>query len=144
MMNNSSWVENYRRSLYHHGIKNQKWGVRNGPPYPLSRKNNSAKRSGIVKQTITGHKPPPPKAVPNSIIEHKADNGSIKTRAFYDSSGWKNKEINTNDHGNAKEHPYGKHGEHVHEYEWNDDGSLKRRTTRDLNDQERKENGDII
>ncbi len=24
-------------SLYHHGIKGQKWGVRNGPPYPLRR-----------------------------------------------------------------------------------------------------------
>lgn len=23
--------------LYHHGIKNQKWGVKNGPPYPLDR-----------------------------------------------------------------------------------------------------------
>ena len=22
--------------LYHHGVPNQKWGVRNGPPYPLS------------------------------------------------------------------------------------------------------------
>lgn len=24
--------------LYHHGIKGQKWGVRNGPPYPLEEK----------------------------------------------------------------------------------------------------------
>lgn len=24
-----------QNELYHHGIKNQKWGVRNGPPYPL-------------------------------------------------------------------------------------------------------------
>lgn len=23
--------------LYHHGIKGQKWGVRNGPPYPLEK-----------------------------------------------------------------------------------------------------------
>lgn len=26
----------YPNELYHHGIKGQKWGVRNGPPYPLS------------------------------------------------------------------------------------------------------------
>ena len=25
------------RELYHHGIKGQKWGVQNGPPYPLSK-----------------------------------------------------------------------------------------------------------
>lgn len=25
--------------LYHHGIKGQKWGVRNGPPYPLKQTN---------------------------------------------------------------------------------------------------------
>ena len=35
--------------LYHHGRKGQKWGVRNGPPYPLSRQ----KKSGnIVKDAI--------------------------------------------------------------------------------------------
>lgn len=28
------WV--YENQLSHHGILNQKWGVRNGPPYPLS------------------------------------------------------------------------------------------------------------
>ena len=27
--------------LYHHGILRQKWGVRHGPPYPLSRQHNA-------------------------------------------------------------------------------------------------------
>ena len=27
----------YKNELYHHGIEGQKWGVRNGPPYPLDR-----------------------------------------------------------------------------------------------------------
>ena len=27
----------YKNELYHHGIEGQKWGVRNGPPYPLNR-----------------------------------------------------------------------------------------------------------
>lgn len=32
-----SWPENdYRYYLRHHGILEQRWGVRNGPPYPLS------------------------------------------------------------------------------------------------------------
>lgn len=26
--------------LYHHGIQGQKWGIRNGPPYPLDRSND--------------------------------------------------------------------------------------------------------
>ena len=28
----------YEKWLAHHGIKNQKWGVKHGPPYPLNRK----------------------------------------------------------------------------------------------------------
>lgn len=28
--------------LMHHGIKGQKWGIENGPPYPLSRRDYSA------------------------------------------------------------------------------------------------------
>lgn len=37
--------------LYHYGIKGQKWGVRNGPPYPLteSKKSNREKR---IKKTM--------------------------------------------------------------------------------------------
>jgi len=30
--------------LYHHGIKGQKWGVTNGPPYPLSDEVSTGKR----------------------------------------------------------------------------------------------------
>lgn len=32
--------------LYHHGIKNQHWGVRNGPPYPLDRKTSARIKKG--------------------------------------------------------------------------------------------------
>lgn len=31
-----------RDELAHHGIKGQKWGVRNGPPYPLDRNNGNS------------------------------------------------------------------------------------------------------
>lgn len=39
--------------LYHHGIKGQKWGVRNGPPYPLNASDKSAseKRLSSNKKT---------------------------------------------------------------------------------------------
>lgn len=30
------WAYNYTDELCHHGVAGQKWGVRNGPPYPLS------------------------------------------------------------------------------------------------------------
>lgn len=34
----------YESSLSHHGVKGQKWGIQNGPPYPL--KNKAVKLSG--------------------------------------------------------------------------------------------------
>ena len=44
--------------LYHHGIQGQKWGVRNGPPYPLSANAHSAAekkamKGGTKKQTAS-------------------------------------------------------------------------------------------
>lgn len=49
----------WKHELYHHGIKGQQWGVRNGPPYPLSRsehnkvvsKNLEKNRTGVIKGT---------------------------------------------------------------------------------------------
>ena len=31
-------MNDFSKALCHHGIRNQRWGVRNGPPYPLDRK----------------------------------------------------------------------------------------------------------
>ena len=42
----------YPNELYHHGIKNQQWGVQNGPPYPLDRATHRA----VVKQTKAEYK----------------------------------------------------------------------------------------
>lgn len=40
--------------LFHHGVKGQKWGVRNGAPYPLGEKKGVAKSggSGRIKMNL--------------------------------------------------------------------------------------------
>ena len=38
----SYYAVTYSKSLSHHGIKGQKWGKRNGPPYPIEDGNHSA------------------------------------------------------------------------------------------------------
>lgn len=40
------------RFLCHHGVKGQKWGVRNGPPYPLDTPKNRAIRSAKTKNKV--------------------------------------------------------------------------------------------
>ena len=49
----------YPNELYHHGIKGQRWGVRNGPPYPLSSKVHASvvkrKRRGKVGAYIANN-----------------------------------------------------------------------------------------
>lgn len=103
-------------------------------------------KSGIIEvtKTVSGHKGTPRDAEPNAVIDHVNDDGRVDGRGFYDADGKKAKDIHTTDHGNPKRHQYGKRGEHGHDYQWNDDGSLKRKTTRELTDTERKENGDVL
>ncbi len=62
----------YQNEIYHHGINGQKWGVRNGPPYPLkdhpraetlsskeinkdgvdSKKTSNKNRSSVINKTV--------------------------------------------------------------------------------------------
>ncbi len=46
----------YTDELYHHGIKGQKWGVKNGPPYPLDEEQKSTKEKKMDndRQTNVG------------------------------------------------------------------------------------------
>ena len=106
----------------------------------------SGKTGGIIKpdKTMKGHSGTPKQAAPGSVIDHLGNDGKTETRTFYGKSGYKEKDITTHDHGFPKKHPYGKHGEHAHDYEWSEDGSLKNRTTREISETERKENRDIL
>lgn len=65
-MNTTFYPNNdYRVYLAHHGIKGQKWGDRNGPPYPLGPNNHSAseKKAGWRQslQTSSSQKTNAPK-----------------------------------------------------------------------------------
>lgn len=143
------WTYNYSQAseLAHHGVKGQKWGVRNGPPYPIKRDNvkvEKTEKPGIIKSTRSGHDSNPRNSIPNSIMDHVTADGKVDVRTFYDNAGWKAREIHTTNHGNPKRHPFGEHGEHVERYEWNPDGTLKSLDRGELSDTERKENADIL
>ncbi len=65
-------------------------------------------------------------------------------RNYYDESGRQTKQITNHDHGRPKQHNYGKHGEHAHDYTYNENGDLTGRPSRELTEKERKENSDIL
>lgn len=100
--------------------------------------------SGKIKpdKVVEGHERTPSLTTPLSIIDHKDYKGAVDKRIFYGEDGRPYFEINTTNHGNAKNHPYGTHGEHAHDISWLD--GKARRTSRDLTERERKDNGDIL
>lgn len=137
--------------LKHHGIKGQRHGIRRGPPYPLSDAQKSfdpkeildtKKKDGKIVMTIDRHKSMPLEGVPNSVITHE-HNGKNVGRAYYDSKGHKITEIHPGNHGKPNQHKFGSHGEHAHDYIW-ESGKMVSRKIRELNEDERKENGDIL
>lgn len=83
------------------------------------------------------------KANPNSITEVVNSKGGID-RNYYDKNGRQYKQISNNDHARPKAHPFGKHGEHAHDYVYSEDGELIGRPARELTASERKELEDIL
>ena len=53
-------------------------------------------------------------------------------------------QIHSGPHNRPDKHPFGKHGEHIHRYVWDDDGNLKKRDSGELSDLERKQHQDIL
>nr|WP_296083921.1 phage minor capsid protein [uncultured Blautia sp.] len=88
----------------------------------------------VKRTTLTG--------TPNSITQLTSKKGGIE-RNYYDENGRQYKQISNYNHGNAKMHPYGKNGEHAHDYVY-EDGKLIDRPTRELTENERMENEDIL
>ncbi|MBQ9364833.1 MAG: minor capsid protein [Schwartzia sp.] len=100
---------------------------------------------GIIKadKEVSGHASAPKKSNPYDIVDHLDRNGKTDKRTFYDNTGKPYFEINVTDHNQPKRHKYGKHGEHAHDIQWTKDGKSVR-STRNLYDFERKDNGDIL
>lgn len=103
-------------------------------PKPLQ---NAAGQSIIKVERITL------KGTPNTITQKESAKGGIE-RNYYGEDGMQIKQISNNNHGNAKMHPYGKNGEHAHDYSYDKDGNLSGRTVRELSEIEREENSDIL
>lgn len=130
--------------LIHYGVKGMKWGVRRTPEQ-LGHRPKAAvektEKAGIIKTTVSGHSATPKQSAPNSVTDHLDQNGKVDSRSFYDENGLKAKDIHTTDHGNPREHDM---VPHAHDYTWLPETGKPIRTTRDLTDDERKENEDIL
>ena len=99
-------------------------------------KNANGTEVEIVERTSLMRKP-------NSITQKVSSKGGIE-RNYYNENGMQTKQIANNDHGKPKQHPFGKSGEHAHDYIYDSEGNLIGRPIRDLTDLEREENGDIL
>lgn len=128
----SEWLDGYSE----HGINFETW----------KKKVEKKSAFSIIKadKTVSGHSGLPKMAEAGMVIDHIGKDGKVDVRAFYGESKLKSKDIHTTAHGNPKQHPYGEHGEPVHDYTWGDNGRLKNKTTRELSEEERKENDDIL
>lgn len=99
-----SWrQELYSSELYHHGILKQKWGVRNGPPYPLRGGDYSASEKRAIKNK---------RKAKNSIYNKKhfdevlrADKTTLSTLS-YNSDRTKNVDMFYATHKTLDKHQY--------------------------------------
>ena len=103
-------------------------------------------KNGIIKadKIVSGHAGTPKKATPGTVIDHKSDSDVVNVRSFYGTNGLKEKDIHTDDHGYPNRHKFGQHGEHAHDYEWDENERLKNKTIRELSQEEREGSSDIL
>ena len=89
----------------------------------------------------------PQKYKPNAVIETNTvyKNGTVQVdRTIYDENGLMAVQIHSGPHNRPDKHPFGKKGEHVHRYTWDDDGKLIQRVSAELSDLERIQHQDIL
>lgn len=59
---------------------------------------------------------------PNAVVDTLSQFGKQHDRTIYDTSGVMKLQIHGGDHGHPKQHPFGEHGEHLHDYLWSGQG----------------------
>lgn len=98
---------------------------------------NAAGRNIIeVKHTSTT-------AGPGTITQRTNAKGGID-RNYYGPDGRQTVQISNNGHGHKKEEAIGFHGEHAHDYIWDESGLKRRGDARELTPEERRENSDFL
>lgn len=83
------------------------------------------------------------KGTPNSITQRSNAAGGVD-RNYYGTDGRQIKQISNNHHGHKAVKGYGENGEHAHDYLYDEEGKLTSRPYRELTEDERKENKDIL
>lgn len=89
----------------------------------------------MKKTSITGE--------PNSITQKVNAKGGVD-RNYYDENGNQVKQVSNNSHGHKAEGKLGEHGEHAHDYHFDENGINQHDKARELTEEERKENSDIL
>ena len=93
-------------------------------------------------KTIIEVKHAPGKYKSNNILQIKNKNGGID-RDYYDDKGDFIKQISNNNHNHKSEANFGLHGEHAHDH-YMKNGKRKHGKARELTEEERRENADIL
>lgn len=76
-----AYVYGNYNSIYHHGIKGQQWGVRNGPPYPLDEEDHSLKEIRKTGGNFRGQQQDAPKKRVDGSV--KKSDSTLKKMAQY-------------------------------------------------------------
>lgn len=85
-----------------------------------------------------------PEYKPYAVIDTVSRGGKQLDRTVYDANGKLSKQIHGGNHGHPKQHPFGIHGEHVHDYVWHDGADKPDRTTREATEEERIRHKNIL
>lgn len=95
-------------------------------------------KSIIVTDNWTDRDRPsiPPMYKHNAVVDTTSRKGTQFDRTIYGEDGRIKQQIHWGTHGNAKNHPYGKSGEHVHDFTWIPNEKKPDRVTRELTDEE--------